>query len=65
MLLHRVITALALVAVLLPALMSAQVWPFALFSLVLIGATAWEWGRLNGLRFSAALALGEIGRAHV
>jgi phosphatidate cytidylyltransferase len=60
MLLQRVITALVLVAVLLPALMSAQAWPFALFSLLLIGAAAWEWGKLNGLSFAAALGLAGV-----
>lgn len=58
MLKQRVITAVLLLAVLLPALFAPMVWPFALLSLVLIGAAGWEWGRLNGLGAAAALALG-------
>ena len=32
----------------LPALFTKTAWPFALLTLVLIGASGWEWGRLNG-----------------
>ena len=48
MLRQRVITALILVGLLLPALFAKAAWPFALLTLVLIGASGWEWGRLNG-----------------
>ncbi len=48
MLKQRVITALVLMAFLLPALFAASAWPFALLSLVLMAAAGWEWGRLNG-----------------
>ena len=48
MLKQRVITALVLMAVLLPALFAASAWPFAVLSLVLMAAAGWEWGRLNG-----------------
>ncbi len=48
MLKQRVITAVILMLVLLPALFSAEAWPFALFSIVMIAAAAWEWSRLNG-----------------
>jgi phosphatidate cytidylyltransferase len=48
MLKQRVITAVVLLAILLPALFAATAWPFALLTLVLIGAAGWEWGRLNG-----------------
>ena len=47
MLKQRVITALVLVALLLPALFAASPWPFALLTLLGIAAAAWEWGRLN------------------
>lgn len=57
MLLPRILTALALVALLLPALVSASPWPFAVLTLGLLGAAGWEWGRLNGLH-SARGALG-------
>ena len=58
MLLQRVITAIVLLALLLPALFAASSWPFALFTLVLIAAAGWEWGRLNGLADAPALAIG-------
>jgi phosphatidate cytidylyltransferase len=50
MLKQRVITALVLMAILLPALFARQAWPFALVSLALMAAAGWEWGRLNGAR---------------
>ncbi len=49
MLRQRVITAVVLLALLLPALFAASPLPFALFTLVLISAAGWEWARLNGL----------------
>lgn len=49
MLKQRIITAVLLLAVLLPALFWPSPWPFALVVLVLLAAGAWEWGRLNGL----------------
>lgn len=49
MLKQRVITALVLLALLLPALFASVSWPFLALTLVLITAGAWEWGRLNGL----------------
>jgi phosphatidate cytidylyltransferase len=58
MLRQRVITALVLLALLLPALFAAPAWPFALLTLALIGAAGWEWGRLNGLADRPALAIG-------
>lgn len=56
MLKQRIITALALLAVLLPALFYPSPTPFCAVALVMIGAGAWEWGRLNGC--SAALSTG-------
>ena len=49
MLKQRVITALVLLAVLLPALFAENPWPFMVLTMVLIAAGAWEWGRLNGV----------------
>jgi phosphatidate cytidylyltransferase len=49
MLKQRVITAVVLLALLLPALFAVNPWPFMVLTVVLIGAGAWEWGRLNGL----------------
>ncbi len=58
MLKQRVITALVLLAILLPALFYPDPLPFALLVLGLMAAGAWEWGRMQGLGQSAALALG-------
>lgn len=58
MLKQRIITAVLLLAVLLPALFYPSIEPFALLSLVLIVAAGWEWARLNGCKPSMALVLG-------
>jgi phosphatidate cytidylyltransferase len=59
MLKQRVITALVLLAVLLPALFARMHWPFAVLTLIAIGAAGgWEWARLNGVTGGAAVALG-------
>lgn len=55
MLKQRIITAVLLLAVLLPALFWPTPWPFAAVVLVLLAAGAWEWGRLNGLSSAAGL----------
>lgn len=60
MLLQRVITAVVLLALLLPALFAPTPWPFALLSLALIAAAGWEWGRLNGVAAVAALGPGAL-----
>ena len=60
MLLPRVITALMLLAILLPALFAASPTPFIALSLVLIAAAAWEWARLNQVRGAGALATGAL-----
>lgn len=49
MLRQRVITAVVLLALLLPALFASSPLPFALLTLVLISAAGWEWARLNGV----------------
>lgn len=49
MLKQRVITALILLAVLLPALFHPTPQPFCALMLLFIAAGGWEWGRLNGL----------------
>jgi phosphatidate cytidylyltransferase len=48
MLKQRVITAVLLLAILLPALFNSSPLPFCALALVLISAGGWEWGRLNG-----------------
>jgi phosphatidate cytidylyltransferase len=60
MLRQRVITALVLLAVLLPALFAPVAWPFAVLTLVMIGAAGWEWARLNGVVGGTAIALGVV-----
>lgn len=60
MLLQRVITAVVLLALLLPALFASTPWPFALLSLVLVAAAGWEWGRLNGVSPTAAAGPGVL-----
>jgi len=58
MLQQRILTALVLLAIVLPALWYPGGAPFAALALLLLTAAAWEWGRLNGLGMAAALAVG-------
>jgi phosphatidate cytidylyltransferase len=58
MLRQRVITALVLVAILFAALAADSRWPFALVTLLLLAAGAWEWGRLNQAPPALAVTLG-------
>jgi phosphatidate cytidylyltransferase len=58
MLKQRVITALVLLAILLPALFYPTAIPFCALAVVLISAGAWEWGRLNGYGPLASLGAG-------
>jgi phosphatidate cytidylyltransferase len=58
MLKQRVITAVVLLAILLPALFAPVAWPFAVLTLVMIGAAGWEWARLNGVGGAAPVVLG-------
>ena len=58
MLRQRVITAVLLLAVLLPALFCPSITPFAALTLLLIVAAGWEWARLNGAGSRLSLALG-------
>lgn len=60
MLLTRIITALVLLAFLLPAVFASNPMWFALVSLVLIAAAAWEWARLNGVGSVAAIGPGAL-----
>ena len=48
MLKQRILTALVLLAVLLPALIVKEVWPFALLTMAAMALGGWEWARLNG-----------------
>lgn len=58
MLKQRIITALVLLALLLPALFYPSIEPFALLTLVLIVAAGWEWARLNGLQAGVSRLIG-------
>ncbi len=58
MLKTRVITAVVLLLVLLPALFAQATLPFALLTLLMISAAGWEWARLNGITGLAALSFG-------
>ncbi|HWT17684.1 MAG TPA: phosphatidate cytidylyltransferase, partial [Variovorax sp.] len=58
MLKQRILTAIVLLAILLPALFYPSHVPFACVMLVLIGAGAWEWGRLNGYGQRLSVFLG-------
>lgn len=61
MLKQRVITALILLAILLPALFyPASSTPFAIVVLVFMAAGAWEWGRLNGFGQVGSLVVGAV-----
>jgi len=58
MLKQRVITAVVLLAILLPALFYPSYVPFCAITLVLISAGGWEWGRLNGCSQSMSVLIG-------
>jgi len=58
MLKQRIITALIMLAVLLPALFHSRIEFFALLTLVMIAAAGWEWCRLNGIQDSWSVAVG-------
>lgn len=60
MLKQRVITAIVLLLILLPALFYPSPDAFCTITLVLIAAGAWEWGRLNGLSQVSSLLLGVV-----
>ncbi|MEN9539171.1 MAG: hypothetical protein RLZZ126_1406 [Pseudomonadota bacterium] len=60
MLRQRVITALVLLAIFLPAMFARNWHPFAVLVLVLIAAGAWEWGRLNGLTDAGSRLCGAL-----
>lgn len=57
---QRIITALALLAVLLPLLFHSRPEPFLVFSLLMVSAGAWEWGRMSGLSPRWSVAAGGV-----
>src|SRR6218665_1097720 len=58
MLAQRVVTALVLLAIVLPALWYLSTISFAVLVLALVAAGAWEWGRRSGLGQAGSWALG-------
>lgn len=60
MLKQRIITALVLLAILLPALFHPSPAPFMAVVLVLMAGAAWEWGRLNGAGGGGSVAVGAV-----
>ncbi|WP_119354585.1 phosphatidate cytidylyltransferase [Azohydromonas sediminis] len=58
MLKQRIVTAVVLLALLVPALLADDPLPFAALTLLLIAAAGWEWARLNGVGGALALASG-------
>ncbi|MGB4360636.1 MAG: phosphatidate cytidylyltransferase [Rhodoferax sp.] len=60
MLKQRVITAVLLLLVLLPALFYQDAAPFNFLALLFIAAAAWEWARLNGYNLPASYLAGAL-----
>ena len=60
MLKQRVITAIVLLAILLPALFYKTPVPFCALALLMIAAGAWEWGRLNAFGPIGSLAISGV-----
>ena len=58
MLRQRILTALVMLAVLLPALFAQVTWPFDVLLIAALGAAGWEWARLNGLAGGSAIGFG-------
>ena len=58
MLKQRIITALVLLLILLPAMFYHSPVPFALIAMLLIAAGAWEWARLNAYGPTTSLLAG-------
>lgn len=60
MLKQRIITAVLLLAILLPAVFYPEPLAFQVIALALIGAGGWEWARLNQYGASGALVTGAL-----
>jgi phosphatidate cytidylyltransferase len=57
---QRIVTAVVLLALLVPAMWADAAWPFAGLTMLLVAAAGWEWARLNGSGAAAALASGVL-----
>ncbi len=60
MLKQRVITALIMLAIVLPTLFFESPWPFCVLALVFIAAGAWEWAKLNGMQSAGSICFAAI-----
>lgn len=60
MLKTRVITAVVLLAILLPVIFVGSPTQFALLAAVIVAAAGWEWGRLVGLNSAGAVFYGAL-----
>jgi phosphatidate cytidylyltransferase len=60
MLRQRIVTALLLLAVLLPAMFHPAIGPFAALTLLLVAAAGWEWARMNGCGAHVSRAVGGL-----
>ena len=60
MLKQRIVTALVLLLLLLPALFYQEPWPFCLLALIFIAAATWEWARANGWSQTVSVAAGAV-----
>lgn len=60
MLWQRVVTALVLLLLLLPALFYPSAVPFCALMMVFVAAAAWEWARLTGYGQAASVAAGAV-----
>lgn len=58
MLKQRIITALVLLAVVLPAMFHSSVVPFAALAVLMVSAAGWEWARMNAQSGRSALLIG-------
>jgi phosphatidate cytidylyltransferase len=55
MLKQRVITALIMLAIVLPTLFFSSPWPFCALALLFMAAGAWEWAKLNGMKLVGSI----------
>ena len=56
MLKQRILTAIVLLALLVPAVLATNPLGFVVLTALLMGAGGWEWARLNGLAAAASMA---------
>jgi phosphatidate cytidylyltransferase len=60
MLKQRVITALIMLAIVLPTLFFTNPWPFCVLALLFIAAGAWEWAKLNDMKASGSISFASL-----